>query len=242
MSLKILFRAFNAFQAAAFFSALNLVFILQPCSGEKLRGQFTEELEPVWAARPGFKSRLTPEEAELWAREDAALAFSGMLYGWSFTYGPGDSQRQIPEYLDLKILGEISPGDPGLTLTEIDIKDNNLLAWGNYELSPEQDYRLDEWEYSSFRIINATGFAPLEGGGLPEASGERKNIKFGALEAAMKKAIKSELRQNPANRPRLAKGRICLETPPRYSMNNGRRAANAGFKLQITEIIPFSVY
>jgi len=211
-------------------------------SEELLRGEVIEELEPVWAVRLGVKSPIGLKEAALWAREDAAAAFSGMIFGWSFVYEPGETNRDLREYLELDPLGEISADDPKLIITETRIADNKLRVWSNYGLSREQNDKFKFWESSVFKRIDAVGFAPLEGSPSLRGVEDRWKIKFAALEEAMKEAIRSELRKDARNRPRRAKGYICLDAFPKYTMNSGRWAASAHFKLQISEIIPFSVY
>jgi hypothetical protein len=98
---------------------------------------------------------------------------------------------------------------------------------------------MSAWKASNTIGVNATGYASLQG---DAGTNERKMIKFSALEDAAKKAIRAYLRSNNKNRPSTTKGYISLAQFPAFHIANGKWAANARFRLQLTSVTPFSVY
>jgi hypothetical protein len=216
-----------------------LLFSLPLFSQEVLRGEISEELEPVYAVFLGLPSPINTETASRWALEDSASAFSGMIYGWAFEYEPGERARMIEEFIELTPLGEVRFGDKRMRVTDTRTENNTLHIWSDYTLSAEQVYRMSAWKASNTIGVNATGYAALQGGA---GTSERKMIKFSALEDAAKKAIRAYLRSNNKNRPSTSKGYISLAQFPSFHIANGKWTANAHFRLQLTSVSQFSVY
>jgi hypothetical protein len=208
-------------------------------SQEVLRGEISGELEPVYAVFLGLPSPPDNATAALWALEDSAAVFAGMIYGWAFEYEPGERARNIPENIELRPLGTIQSGDERLKVSDARVKGDMLYMWSDYELSSEQAYRVAAWNSQNTIGVNGTGYAPLQG--KPGVT-ERKDIKFSALEEAASRSVRSYLRTQVKNRPRIIKGYIALSRFPLYRIVEGKWAATARFRLQVTEVVPFSVY
>jgi hypothetical protein len=206
---------------------------------EILRGEVSEELEPVYAVFLGLPSPLDKETAALWALEDSATAFSGMIYGWYFEYEPGERARNISENIEMRPLGEIQTGDERLKVSDARIEGDMFYVWSDYYLSTEQLYRIENWKSQNTIGVNATGYSSLQG--KPNITA-RKEIKLSALENAAGESIRAHLRTRIKNRPRMIKGYIALSQFPVYRIAQGKWAATARFRLQVTEIVPFSVY
>jgi hypothetical protein len=208
-------------------------------SEETLRGGVYVELEPVYAQFLGVPYPLDDESASLWAVEDAAAAFSAMIYGWSFTYEPGEKARGLNEMLDLSPLGGIETSDTKLKITDVNIKDDILYMQADYYPDEAQKSRIRSWNSARTFSAQAVGYGPLQGqAGITV----RSEIKEAALKDAMKKAIRKKLRVTERNRPLAALGFIALSKFPLYRMQNGMWAATAEFRIEIKEIIPFAAY
>ncbi|MDR2481537.1 MAG: hypothetical protein LBD07_04505 [Spirochaetaceae bacterium] len=206
---------------------------------EVLRGEVSVELEPVYLLHLGISSPLDKKTADLWALEDSATAFSGMIYGWIFEYEPGERVREISEYISLTPLGRIEMKDDRLRITNASVENEVLYTWCDYNLSGEQQFRMTAWNAAGTKKIKAMGFAPLQG---KDGVTDRKMVKEAALEDALKKAIRAELRATQKNRPRMVRGYIALSEFPLYRIFHGNWAAQASFRLRVTEIIPYAAY
>ncbi|MDR2864082.1 MAG: hypothetical protein LBV68_00545 [Spirochaetaceae bacterium] len=222
-----------------FFYCTALIFSIPLSAQNVLRGEISEELEPVYAVFLGIPSPIDNKTAILWALEDSAAAFAGMIYGWNFEYEPGERSRNIPETLDLNSLGAIQFGDRRMSISDTRVENDMFYLSSDYTLSPEQEYRIKAWNASTTVGINTIGYASLQGNpGITD----RRMIKFSALEDAVKKAIRSYFRSIVKNRPRAIKGYIALSQFPSFRIAHGQWAATARFRLQMSEIVPFSVY
>jgi hypothetical protein len=206
---------------------------------EVLRGEVWIELEPIYGIRADERYPLDTDTASRRALEEAALFYSAMIYGWSFHYEIGERARNIPESLELVPVASIPFGDPGLRATDVQIKNMQVHLWTDYRLTPAQQARLRVWRTGTIRNAQAVGFGPL--GGPAEFSGWL-SIKKASLDDAARSAIRGVLRGNERNRPKEASGFISLASFPVYFMDSGRWASSARFRVQITEIQPFSAY
>ena len=208
-------------------------------SQDVLRGEVCVELEPVYALFLGAASPLDSAAATQWAVEDAAAAFSGIIYGWAFSYEPGEAARGIQELLELEALGEIMPDDTRIELTDAAIREGLFYMQADYFVDEAQKRRLLVWKSTPAASAQSLGYGPLQGG---QGVTERRQIKEAALKDAMKKAIRKKLRISERNRPGAANGYIALSKFPLYGMRDGMWTAAAEFKIEIKNIIPFAAY
>ena len=205
-----------------------------------VRGEVWVELEPILGDRADEEFPLSQESAGRRALQEAALYFSAMIYGWSFQYEIGERARGIAEdFGELVPLGEIVWGDTRLTVTDIATRDSRMRVWVDYSLDDLQQRRLQSWRMGTVRNANATGFSPLNGSS-PDSNWI--DIRRDALTDAARVAVREMLRAVERNRPREASGFISLATFPRFFVSSGRLAASARFRVQITEVLPFSVH
>jgi hypothetical protein len=178
------------------------------------------------------------------------LFFSAQIYGWSFHYDVGERARGIEEIFELEPLGEIRWGDPRLFVTHAFFEDREhrstshlmaayLSAWVDYRPTADQARRLEMWKKGNVRPAQAIGRSPL--GGKVENS-DWLSIKKNVLEDSARAAVRAILQGSERNRPKEVSGFISLESFPAFFMDRGLWAARARFKVEIAEIVPFSVY
>jgi hypothetical protein len=228
---------------------------------EVLRGEVRIDIEPIYG---GFVDREYPLPAEALRRralEEAAMHYSAMIYGWSFSYDIGEKARGIEEKLELSPLGLILWGDPRLQATDAEFRDQKLCLWTDYRLDESQKRRAALWRADRMRSIQGRGIGPLGmplpagadedggadentsvGSGGPGADNTWLGYKRRSLEDAARVAIRAMLRGSERNRPKEAKGFIALAAFPVYGIDAGRWTAFARFRVDAAEIIPFAAY
>jgi hypothetical protein len=206
---------------------------------EALRGEVRIEMEPIYGAYADEQYPPDKDGAYRRALELAAMLFSARIYGWSFHYDIGERARGIAEEFELSPLGEIHWGDPGLFVTHASFENNTLSAWMDYRPSDAQQRRLEMWKMGSIRPAQAIGYSPLNS---PTDNQNWLSIRKAALEDSARTAVRAMLQGSERNRPREAVGFISLESFPSYRIDGGRWAAQARFKVEIKEIIPFAAY
>jgi hypothetical protein len=205
---------------------------------DMLRGEVFIELEPIYAGFVDKEYPLDITTASRRALEETAMLYSAMIYGWSFHYDIGERARKINQNLELKAAGEIPFGDPGLQVTEVEIRDMKLRIWTNYNLSDAQQRRLKVWRSGTIRNAQAIGYGPDS---IEEYPGWLA-LKKSALEDAARIALRKMLQGSERNRPKEVTGFISLASFPRFFIDEGHWAVSARFRVQIIGIIPFAAY
>jgi hypothetical protein len=207
---------------------------------EVIRGEIWVELEPIYGNRPDIEYHVSKKTASTRALQEAVLFFSGMIYGWSFHYDIGEKVRNIAEDFDVfELMGEIPWGDPRLNVTEIETRNSKLHVWADYQLSEIQQKRMQTWRMDTTRNAQGMGCCPIEG---PSPDSGWLDIQNALVKDAARAAVRGMLRGSERNRPKEAAGFISLASFPRFYVDSGRWAAEVRFRVQITEIIPFSAY
>ncbi|MDR0389912.1 MAG: hypothetical protein LBH73_07570 [Spirochaetaceae bacterium] len=208
-------------------------------SQEVFRGEIRVDMEPVYAAYVDEQYPLDTESTHRRALEEAALFFSAMLYGWSFDYEIGERARRINETFELEALGSVAWGDSRLRVTDARLEGTLFFMWVDYRLDETQVRRMRVWRSGTIQNSHALGYGPVGG---PVELGDWMQIKKTALEDAARAAVRAMLQGSERNRPKHARGYIALDSFPVYRLSSGRWQVNARFRIEITEIIPFSVY
>jgi len=203
-----------------------------------IRGEIYVDFEPIYAGHIDAEFPLDIPAAGRRALEEAAMLFSAMIYGWSFSYEPGERARQLNENLELEPVAEIQFGDPALRVTDTEVRDMRLRVWVDYNLNSSQQRRMQVWRTGTIRNAQAIGYAPS----VPAEYPGWLAVKKTALEDSARSALRTMLRSSERNRPKEVKGFISLSSFPRYYIDSGRWNVSARFRVQITEIIPFAVY
>jgi len=211
-----------------------------PGTPEVLRGEVWVDLEPIFGHRVDPEFPLSMETAARRALQEAALYFSGMIYGWSFHYDIGERARGIAEDFGVfEPMGEIRWGDPRMHITEVETRPTQLRIWCDYRLSGYQQRRLVHWRTGTIRNAQGIGFSQLEG---PTPDATWLDIRSAALTDAARAAVREILRSTERNRPKEAIGFISLASFPRFFISSGQWVVVANFRVQINEIIPFAAH
>ena len=207
---------------------------------DTIRGEVWIELEPIYGDRADSEYPLSTETAARRALQEAALYFSGMIYGWSFHYHIGERARGITEDFDVfEPMGEIRWGDPRLSVTEAEYYETKLRIWADFRLSEIQQRRIHLWRTGTVRNAQAVGYCPMQG---PSPDSGWLDIRSAVMQDAARAAVRGMLRGSERNRPKEASGFISLASFPRFYVDSGQWAASVRFRIQLNEIVPFGAY
>lgn len=216
-----------------------MVFSMPLLGQEVLRGEVRVDLEPLYMRDIEKGATLDTASARKSALEEAAMIYSAMIYGWSFEYEIGEKARGIPENFELTPLGAVSFGDPGLRVTDVDVRGMLFCLWTDYILTEMQMRRMRVWQTGTVRSLQAQGKGPLGG---PLQREDLAAIRKAALEDAARAGVRAMLRGMERNRPRAARGFIALAEFPVYRIDAGYWTVSARFRVELTGIEPFAAY
>lgn len=216
--------------AAAFVLAQGIPASAQ-ISGGVLRGEFWADLEPV--SKAGDPWPVPPEEAGRRILAEAAWAFSGVVYGFEFSYTPYDSARGLKERFELRSLGSIAPESLSPAGAARPKSSYELRAYIEYGADEAQrklmgSYLLDPWKGSQ-----GIGRADILGGVEARAT---------AYSEALREAVRSYLRDITPNKPRLVRGRVAFERLPTLSLVGGYYVVQARVRVMTLESLPYAAY
>jgi hypothetical protein len=193
------------------------------------------ELE-VWTELDPFAADARPVERSVAVGrllDEAAFVLSGMVYGYSFSYTPGDPARQVAESFELIPRALITRGDPALRVTQTWVDDDLLYARMYYELHPEQVGWFNGWRRASVTTATGTGTAPFILGPLQKTD---------AYDDAIRAAVRAHARTVVFSRPRLITGAATIADPPMVSIVEGSYTARVTINLVLDEIVPYDTY
>jgi len=215
-----------------------LVSVAVPCLAQEefdssvLQGELWLPLDPI---APGELETRTPDNDKL----DALLAemrtvFSGMIYGWSFTYKPSDKARNAKEVLDVKPIFEIQQGSRRVEVaqTRFDTKNSVLTVLFRYRMADFEAGRRKSWSGFNLDQCSGTGFSPVV---------DRYESRVEALRQALKEAVRNLLRPKYGNKPQEIKGEALLRQVPLYSIDAGRYRCTGYFQVRVLSVREYPV-
>ena len=234
----LLFFAAPVFDAALKTSAPPALY-----AQEVLRLHVIVETENIYGGYVDAEYPLTVETARRRALEEAAYLFSGMIYGWAFHYNIGEKARAIEEKLELDPVGSILFGDARLTVTEARREGSRFSVWADYRLNAVQERRTALWRAGTVRSAQGIGQTAMRDSPFgDDAAQEWLVIKKSVIEDAARNVIRAMLRGEERNRPKAADGYIALDGTPRFFLDGGIWKVAARFRVEVREIIGYSVY
>jgi hypothetical protein len=190
------------------------------------------ELEPLVRIDPE-EYPIPLEKAEKKLLDEGRILVSGMVYGWSFTYTPGDTARRVSESFLLSPLSEVPWGSARFVVRETETIDKRLFARISYTLSEDEALRRAAWESNTAILSTGMGKAEIVRG--PRA-------KTAALQDAVRDAIRLGLHTRYLNKPREITGEVVLWDDPRTTVRSGAYTTVAKVKLLVREVIPYRIF
>jgi hypothetical protein len=188
------------------------------------------ELDPIVAVQERPVPRDVAVERLL---DEAQITISGMVYGYSFRYSPGDPTRDVPEEFILQPRATIVRGDPRLDVMQTWVDDDLLYARISYTLDDSQVSWFNGWHSSLNSRSAGVGHAPVIRG---------PDVKSDALADGIRMAIRNHARQIEFNRPKLITGAVLLAEPPTWRIYEGQYETDVVAFIQIDSIERYSIY
>jgi hypothetical protein len=190
------------------------------------------ELQPLGRLEPDEPQKpLKTAEQEL--LEEGRLLFSAMIYGWTFTYIPGDLSRQVKESFTLTPIAEIPWGSARLEVRETEKEDAKLWARMSYALNDDESQRRLAWESNTAALSTGRGKAKVT---------EGASARMASLRDAVRDAIRRSLDSRYINKPRQVDGEIVLWDDPIILVGSGEYSTSAKVKLLVRELVPYRIY
>ncbi|MGO9309820.1 MAG: hypothetical protein ACLQDL_12440 [Spirochaetia bacterium] len=190
------------------------------------------ELEPLVRIGPG-PYPIPRETAEKALLELGRVLVSGMIYGWDFSYTPGDKARRVEESFTLTPSAQVAWGSPRLRITETELTEARLWARIVYTLDEQESHRRAAWESNTAALSTGEGTADLH-------LGDAARMK--ALESAIRDAIRRGLDTRYLNKPREITGEIVLWTDPNVIVRAGTCTTTATVKFLVRDFIPYRIF
>jgi hypothetical protein len=216
-------------------AALSLIFLLLCVNAGAADRLFVRpwiELEPLVRIDPA-RYPLPVDVAEKDILELGRVLFSGMIYGWTFTYNPGDKARNVTETFTLTPVAQVAWGNPRLRVTETEVSDARLWARIAYSLDDEESLRRSSWDSNTALLSTGSGSeSVMVGPGGREAS----------LRAAIRDAIRRSLDTRWVNKPRQVDGAVVLWEDPVTIVGSGTYTTQAKIKLMVRELVPYRIF
>jgi hypothetical protein len=219
----------------ALLSTLLILIAVSPCRADDPDRLFVRpwtELEPLVRIGPG-PYPIPASEAKKNVLELGRVLVSGMVYGWNFTYIPGDKARRVEESFQLAPIAQVQWGNPRLQVTETEVTDTRLWARVAYSLDQDESHRRAAWESNIAAESTGQGIGALQLGD----EGRTKS-----LEAAIRDAIRRGLDTRYLNKPREITGELVLWTDPVVITRSGSFLTTATIKLLVRDIVPYRIF
>ncbi len=164
----------------------------------------------------------------------APYIFTGMIYGWDFSYTPSDKTRQVAEYFEAVPRGSIELQDPRLTFHDSIRTDIRITTEAEYERTPYMMQNRKHWQSLTTIKITGKGSASVAGGTEAMQS---------MIEDAIKNGVRAWAQTYTKNKPKEISGSIVLaDESPKIGIRNGQYVAELDFFLYVVTINQYYLY
>ena len=165
--------------------------------------------------------------------DEAVFVYSGMIYGFSFTYTPGDLARGVKEEFSIVPNAQIQYGDPALAVRAIRKDKARTFVRIEYRCEDRHQAWLDYWNSSTF---------PLIGGSATSFASEGAASRIEAMEQAVKESVRNYMRGRIHNKPRSISGNFVFKEAPVIMQAAGLYKASVRIKVDITTVEQYSLF
>ncbi|MCL1818349.1 MAG: hypothetical protein FWG35_05405 [Spirochaetaceae bacterium] len=165
--------------------------------------------------------------------EEARYVFSGMIFGFTFSYTPSDRSRNIPEEFSLEPAFQIPLGDPALFVHQTRREGSRVYARLRYSLREFQETWYTGTLSNMMGSCAGLGEAPIFAG---------YQEKITAVRNSVKNAVREYARGRIDNKPRRITGVAFLNAAPRLEIVSGAFRAASSVRLKIDDVVTYGAY
>lgn len=165
--------------------------------------------------------------------DEAVFTYSGMIYGFTFSYTPGDKKRGVEDSFIMEPSAIIPAGDPSLTARKT--RNDSTRTYIRIEYRCDERHRnwISYWMSSTFPLLPGSG----EGSVLQGFEGKKE-----AVNNAVKETVRNYLRGRVYNKPRSVTGSFVLAEPPVITYLAGMYTAAVKVRLDIKDIEDYTFF
>lgn len=161
------------------------------------------------------------------------FVFGGMIYGFSFTYVPSDTERSVDEIFELAALGEIPPGDRNMSVYQTRKDSTAVYAMARYDLAEYQKNWVLYWDSEAFPTFDGRGRAQFIKG---------VSSRIDAIREGIKEAVRGYLRKRIYNKPKKITGCVRIDEVPYIVVDSGDYLAKVRVTMDIDEIEEYMTF
>jgi hypothetical protein len=225
-------RSLAPLVAAAFICCLPCAAQAPPLAGKALlRSEFWSDIQPV----PGVGEEwpVGPEEGRARILAEAAWVFSGMIWGFEFSYTPFDKTRALEERFDLSPIQSLRPEELYLAPGARENLDDARFSFVEYRPEASLVSLMDAYSGDPWKGSQGVGKADM----ILGIKGRRA-----AYVDGLRAAVRSLLQGLEPNKPRLVRGRAVFDRPPTMAIIGGAYTSQVRARVMVVELIPYKVY
>lgn len=219
-----------------------------------LRAEFPVDLSPVPPVQafggvpdPAYRPAMPQGDASVALLEEARWTFSGVVWGFDFSYTPSDRARAIEERFQTSPRGALAWGDPGLKVSSLRIDGSVLYATVAWSPDAFARAELAAWSGADYVSFQGRGVAPAIVGVSDElvdgrlVPGKALARRAAILDAA-REALRAYLRTIERSKPREVRGYFSFAAPPRLIQASGSYTATVRLRIRVGEVISYGGY
>jgi hypothetical protein len=165
--------------------------------------------------------------------EEAVFVYSGMIYGFTFTYTPSDAKRGIKEEFSIAPIAAIQFGDPAMSVKSTRRDKARTLVRFEYRCESRHKAWLDYWSSSAFPAIGGSGSS---------FASEGAASRIEAMEQAVKESIRNYMRGRIHNKPKSITGNFVFREVPVIRQAAGLYSASVKIKLDVANVENYTFF
>jgi hypothetical protein len=165
--------------------------------------------------------------------DEAVFVYSGMIYGFTFTYTPSDLKRGVKEEFSIVPTATIQYGDPAMSVKSTRGENAKTFVRLEYRCQGHHQPWLDYWSSSTFPVIAGSGTSFVNEGAASRIE---------AMEQAVKESIRNYMRERIHNKPKSISGNFVFKEVPVLTQTAGLYTASVKIKLDVVNIETYNVF
>ena len=167
--------------------------------------------------------------------DEAVFVYSGMIYGFTFSYTPSDLRRGVGEEFSMIPTASIQYGDPAMRARSTRREGSRTIVRLEYRCEERHQAWLNFWNSSVFPVIAGAG-----SGSNPVIRGAETRIE--AIEQAVKESVRTYMRGRIHNKPRSISGSFVFTEPPVVRYSAGLYTATVRMKVDIMDVEAYKFF